>query len=278
MKTPSLILLFMALSSHLFAIYNPAQGRFLNRDPIGETGGKNLYGFVANDGINRWDYLGLWEIERNPNKEFASATAEENDTWSDLSKETKLELSEYQEWVKYYFNGDPVRSGEDPSPGCQYRIPNVAYVLQGDVSGSDYKPLEKGNTHTGLLGFVQNVGLGIKSAIIVYEMRANAAENRYKTVVNYNATSQNFLNALKNPYTQAIYWHSHGDSEGVYGANEVHFTPDSLGDPHHKVGLLWAYACNSYGCYSGWINIVSSSGDLRLFDGLLTNPFSEGVD
>ena len=32
---------------------------WLSRDPIGERGGLNLYGFVGNDGVNRWDLLGL---------------------------------------------------------------------------------------------------------------------------------------------------------------------------------------------------------------------------
>ena len=39
--------------------YNPSMGRFISRDPIGEAGGLNLYGFVGNDPVNRWDYLGL---------------------------------------------------------------------------------------------------------------------------------------------------------------------------------------------------------------------------
>ena len=39
--------------------YIPALGRFLNRDPIEEAGGLNLYGFCGNDGVNRWDYLGM---------------------------------------------------------------------------------------------------------------------------------------------------------------------------------------------------------------------------
>jgi RHS repeat-associated protein len=38
--------------------YSPALGRFINRDPIEEAGGLNLYGFCGNDGVNRWDYLG----------------------------------------------------------------------------------------------------------------------------------------------------------------------------------------------------------------------------
>ena len=33
--------------------------RWLSRDPLGEEGGINLYGFVGNDGINDYDYLGL---------------------------------------------------------------------------------------------------------------------------------------------------------------------------------------------------------------------------
>lgn len=38
--------------------YAPTLGRFLNRDPIEEQGGLNLYGFVANNPVNKWDYLG----------------------------------------------------------------------------------------------------------------------------------------------------------------------------------------------------------------------------
>ena len=32
-----------------------------SRDPLGERGGMNLYGFVGNDGVNGWDFLGLIE-------------------------------------------------------------------------------------------------------------------------------------------------------------------------------------------------------------------------
>lgn len=42
-----------------FRHYDPATGRWPSRDPIGERGGINLYGFVGNDGVNRSDYLGL---------------------------------------------------------------------------------------------------------------------------------------------------------------------------------------------------------------------------
>ena len=42
-----------------FRYNSPSLGRFLNRDPFGEEGGSNLYGFVENDPVNGWDYLGL---------------------------------------------------------------------------------------------------------------------------------------------------------------------------------------------------------------------------
>lgn len=42
-----------------YRYYDPVTGRWASRDPIGERGGLNLYGFVGNDGVNWWDYLGL---------------------------------------------------------------------------------------------------------------------------------------------------------------------------------------------------------------------------
>ncbi|MEM0967685.1 MAG: RHS repeat-associated core domain-containing protein [Verrucomicrobiota bacterium] len=47
------------LSYYGFRYYDPQTGRWLNRDPIEEAGGLNLYRFVGNDGVNAWDLLGL---------------------------------------------------------------------------------------------------------------------------------------------------------------------------------------------------------------------------
>ncbi len=39
--------------------YNPTDGRWINRDPIAEQGGRNLYGFVGNRAGWTYDWLGL---------------------------------------------------------------------------------------------------------------------------------------------------------------------------------------------------------------------------
>ena len=43
--------------------YHPGLGRFLQTDPIGVTGGINLYAYVGNDAVNAVDPLGLSSIE-----------------------------------------------------------------------------------------------------------------------------------------------------------------------------------------------------------------------
>ena len=42
-----------------YRVYKPSIGRWVNRDPIREKGGLNLYGFVHNQPANHWDAVGL---------------------------------------------------------------------------------------------------------------------------------------------------------------------------------------------------------------------------
>ena len=58
MKRLILMLAVLICASSSFAYYNSEQGRWLNRDPIGEAGGKNLVGFLNNCALNKIDLLG----------------------------------------------------------------------------------------------------------------------------------------------------------------------------------------------------------------------------
>ncbi|MDO4411349.1 MAG: RHS repeat-associated core domain-containing protein, partial [Akkermansia sp.] len=52
----------LALVYYNYRHYNPNDGRWINRDPIAEQGGWNLYGFLFNMSINSNDYIGKWKI------------------------------------------------------------------------------------------------------------------------------------------------------------------------------------------------------------------------
>jgi RHS repeat-associated protein len=47
----------------LYRGYAPETGRWLSADPLGESGGLNLYGYVGGDPVNFWDPNGLVQIE-----------------------------------------------------------------------------------------------------------------------------------------------------------------------------------------------------------------------
>ena len=52
------VLVVLVVASPVHAFYNPSTGRWLSRDPIGERGGLNRYGFVANNPVRNTDILG----------------------------------------------------------------------------------------------------------------------------------------------------------------------------------------------------------------------------
>ena len=82
--------------------YDPVTGRWPSRDPIGERGGVNLYGFVGNDGVDFWDFLGrekmFFETERaaaeaagkegleTGEKEYTEGIERTKKRWADLPR------------------------------------------------------------------------------------------------------------------------------------------------------------------------------------------------
>ena len=52
----------LALAYYNYRYYNPSDGRWINRNPIAEQGGWDLYGFVKNNPIVNIDGLGLIRV------------------------------------------------------------------------------------------------------------------------------------------------------------------------------------------------------------------------
>ena len=57
-------LLWLLLATTASAFYDPHIGRWINRDPIGEPGGLNLYSLLDNDPADQIDHLGLKSCDR----------------------------------------------------------------------------------------------------------------------------------------------------------------------------------------------------------------------
>ena len=57
-----------ALAYYNYRFYNPKDGRWINRDPIAEQGGWNLYAFLGNSPQDKFDALGLEDKKKD--KEF----------------------------------------------------------------------------------------------------------------------------------------------------------------------------------------------------------------
>jgi len=75
-----------------YRFYDPNLQRWINRDPIGEEGGINLYGSVGNDPLNGVDALGLWNTCGHNsllNSAFGKEESLQNDVkqWKDASKD-----------------------------------------------------------------------------------------------------------------------------------------------------------------------------------------------
>lgn len=110
-----LLLANLAILSTIHAEYCPEIGRWINRDPIEEEGGTNLYNFTGNNSINKWDYLGNeWRIYRDNLKPWATTCGDDGETISNLAKKIKLNENEaYGEngWLRS-LRGKPISKNE----------------------------------------------------------------------------------------------------------------------------------------------------------------------
>ena len=121
--------------------YDANIGRWLKRDPIGESGGNNLYCFVGNDSMGFVDYRGLWKITRDNSKKRAIAElTSEDDTITSLAEE--IGLDDYEAvgddgWLRLdeEHNYAVIKNKYDYLDNCRFSIPNIAFISVGNLDG-----------------------------------------------------------------------------------------------------------------------------------------------
>jgi hypothetical protein len=146
MLMAALLLLGVSLGREAQAFYNPSAGRWLNRDPIEETSGANLYGFVGNAPSQRIDAKGLVGMgdvrlrERSCNCKCREVT------------------------IRYLPGGETLEIGfyvptDSQGNGSGLRFGNAIHVdwtVDGDPKKCKYYQYEKGQNYTTFNGVDQH--------------------------------------------------------------------------------------------------------------------------
>jgi len=175
-----------------YRLYNPELGRWINRDPIEEEGGLNLYGFVGNELIGRFDVLGLaWEIEGISGLYRATARPSSSDTFDDLGQLLNLDTSDYQKWAR--------TSDIEPDVCKKYLIPNTIYMHFGSRKWRDSIP-------SNIIAIWRRLARQDKSD---YESQG------FTVVWEENVTDWHICEALTTDCIYKYYFIGHGDVRGI---------------------------------------------------------------
>jgi hypothetical protein len=251
-----LVLLGTTLAAQ--AYYNPQTGRWLSRDPIGESGfawsasgaqtqtgrrtdnqasgiaterhvGDPPYVFVGNNAISSHDFLGLrWKVDRNGN-EKASAKPENGDTVAALAPLVGLNSADYRKWLTTV---GPTRMPGSPTERItqcgEFKIPNtvVAYWAGAlDSFGKWWVYWDRSVAYLHHLGF-------------------SVAE--YDHVAGQKLTLEGILQpsgAAKKLH--GIYFWGHGNRYALYSQSGDAVLRFAHSDLHYKLALGLVFACDS---------------------------------
>ena len=101
--------------------YNPIQGRWLNRDPIEEDGGVNLYGFLENEAISTFDILGLSRYTESLIQQFCKLSLCAQKEFLDKLGEKKIVVINRPVRFNIFkdSNGTEYRDNEQPFSGTR---------------------------------------------------------------------------------------------------------------------------------------------------------------
>lgn len=201
--------------------YNRVVGSWLNRDPIGQAGGANVYGAAENDFVNKGDALGLWTQVYRSGREWADVCSDsDSDDWPSLATDVTLDQEQANKWVKNY-DGNPIL-------GKNYQIANTIYR---DIGPTRYGILDE----SPLSGYQAMVWRAISKALVV-------SYRGFKMKYRWSVSSGQVKSAFMDPAVWGYIFGGHGAKGAIYAP------PDSVGpgiSSHHKLGLLSLFACET---------------------------------
>ena len=152
------------LNYYNYRLYDSTNGRWINRDPIEEQGGLNLYAFVGNNGVNKWDVLGFLN---SGNSVFLSV-------YSPYKITTMKELAEWH-WTSHI--KAPI------SAIVVHFVQDLKYRVKTEAVGKCDKncnPSIENESH--LLKDIYSASVGASYNDIGYEIKAQAYISNTRTI------------------------------------------------------------------------------------------------
>ncbi|MBE7536963.1 MAG: RHS repeat-associated core domain-containing protein [Opitutaceae bacterium] len=113
--------------------YDARMGRFVGRDPIGEEGGINLYAFVRNNPVDRWDMLGMEDPVTFDPFEYLASLPE------NLRNDLQLRLATNTGLADWFFGGQGSYfddEGDEMNLGNLFGDGSMNLMYDGIASGT----------------------------------------------------------------------------------------------------------------------------------------------
>ena len=235
--------------------YHPSMGRFINSDPIGEAGGSNLYGFVGNNPVNSWDYLGLVNLEPGvtPNDRpvkplgpiFWPSDEDEMDDWEDRQERRLRDfLEDLEEWLEDNEEPDPTPPVDQDTIDAEIARNNLTPEARddlkqraGELIDEDAEFHYSGNTENDQ--FAKKYGLYGRNDITMEEIRRagrHGMKRASATESQYHRQGKGNENNIKYTSKVAInenWWQRNWTNR--YGRNELIFRPNPDGKTYTHV-------------------------------------------
>jgi RHS repeat-associated protein len=124
----------LGLIYYNFRHLNVLDARWVNRDPLGERGGVNVYVLAENNAVDRIDYLGLeWQGPYRQHDRRAIVEADCGDSVRGIESLVPYDLREFGKWLKREDQGSwPIASIDEKFlEKRKFSVPNVVYIVRG---------------------------------------------------------------------------------------------------------------------------------------------------
>jgi RHS repeat-associated protein len=192
-----------------YRYYHPQTGRWINRDPIEEDGGLNLYGFVGNDGLNWWDYLGL--IAKVPEKRADGTDVPEGKVGRFTKKYSidKIEVKgcdlkfEATGWSQLHFKAG-INPDKPPAPTLRQEEESHRGIFEKSVElfRSEANPLEMTHKSEECAGTAKAIVLAAFGLYVAHE-RASQLQYELSTRGQVTGADRQALEVAKQQFATA---------------------------------------------------------------------------